>query len=722
MRKRGRQLSWALMWRWLGVPVTAVALVGAGLAGVTQVGPDLAGAAGAGFGSSWTVYHHDGVGSGVDPLGTVLNPARPAWSSAALDGQIYGEPLVEDGRVIVATENNTVYALAANTGAVMWSTHIAAPVPSADLPCGDIGPTVGITSTPVIDPARHEIFVVDDQLTAAKGASHHLVGLDLFTGEPLINTPADPSGSHPLVQLQRPGLALDAGRVLIGFGGNDGDCEFGSELYHGWLAAIPESGGPMLTFETASDTSAGDSQGAIWMGGAAPIVDGSGNIWVATGNSQFNTTSDPSGTYDNSDGVIELNANLSRVQFFAPSNWRNDNASDLDLGSSSPSLIAGGLVLQAGKSRIAYVMSQSSLGGVGDELASVGSYCGSTVDGGSAIVGDTVYAPCEAGVVRTDVTPGNPPTITSTWQTTTGAGGPPILAGGLVWTINDGNGTLYGLDPATGTLVQSFGLGSIANHFPTPSVADGLLLAPAGNMVKAFEGSAGLPPAPPAPTFIAHSGSATNISVGADWSVWVVGTTPAAGGGHRIYHWNGNGWTPVGGSAVRISVDPAGNPWVVDASDQIYHLGPTGWTHLGGSATDISVGANGSLWAIGAGAQLGGFGIYHWNGQVWVKVPGGAVTIAVDPSGNPWAINSAGEIMHWVGGRFVRFPGSARDIAVGADGSVWVIGANPMPGGFGIFRGIGSGWAEVPGGAVRIAVDPHGFPWVVNSAGQIFSY
>jgi hypothetical protein len=65
-------------------------------------------------------------------------------------------------------------------------------------------------------------------------------------------------------------------------------------------------------------------------------------------------------------------------------------------------------------------------------------------------------------------------------------------------------------------------------------------------------------------------------------------------------------------------------------------------------------------------------------------------------------------------------PGSATDIAAGADGSVWVIGTNPMPGGYGIWHWIGSGWVPVAGGAVAIAVGPDGSPWVVNSAHRIY--
>ena len=102
-------------------------------------------------------------------------------------------------------------------------------------------------------------------------------------------------------------------------------------------------------------------------------------------------------------------------------------------------------------------------------------------------------------MIATQVTPGSPPTITALWQTATGSGGSPIVAGGLVWTIDHNNGNLYGLSPSTGDGLPDLRLGAVANHFPTPSVADGLLLAASSNKVHAFDGPAGLPPPPPAP-------------------------------------------------------------------------------------------------------------------------------------------------------------------------------------------------------------------------------
>ena len=66
-----------------------------------------------GFGSNWTTYHGNAEATGVQAAHTKLLPSRRAWTSPVLDGQLYGEPLVADGRVVAATENDTVYVMAA---------------------------------------------------------------------------------------------------------------------------------------------------------------------------------------------------------------------------------------------------------------------------------------------------------------------------------------------------------------------------------------------------------------------------------------------------------------------------------------------------------------------------------------------------------------------------------------------------------------------------------
>ena len=87
----------------------------------------------------------------------------------------------------------------------------------------------------------------------------------------------------------------------------------------------------------------------------------------------------------------------------------------------------------------------------------------------------TVYLPCRTGIIAVRAAQ-SPPALHLLWSSGTG-GGPPIVAAGLVWTIGQ-NGTLYGLDPATGQVRQQAPIGAVANHFPTPSVADGLMLGP----------------------------------------------------------------------------------------------------------------------------------------------------------------------------------------------------------------------------------------------------
>src|SRR5260370_5206929 len=101
----------ALAWVMEGIGVL-------GVFGVTGVGPGYAAtlpSAPVGS-SSWTVYHGNPAGTGVAAPVTSVDTTTQVWTSPALDGQIYGEPLVYAGRVYVATENDTVYALSSASG------------------------------------------------------------------------------------------------------------------------------------------------------------------------------------------------------------------------------------------------------------------------------------------------------------------------------------------------------------------------------------------------------------------------------------------------------------------------------------------------------------------------------------------------------------------------------------------------------------------------------
>ena len=464
----------------LGTVVTAAGTTNAGAAATPRAHLDRSAVARP---SAWTTYNQNGLRTGVDASGSSFSVVTPAWTSPTLDGQIYGQPLVAAGRVYVATENDTAYALAADTGAVLWSAHVGTAFNPSTVPglCGDINPTVGITSTPVIDTARSEIFVVAAE-QAPGDATHHLIGMNIYSGAIILNERIDPAGFDPAHELQRASLALTAGRVIIGFGGNDGDCE----PYHGLVVSAPEDGSAPDHFVVASRP--GDSEGAVWMGGGAPAIDASGNVWVSTGNSKYESSTD---TYDDSDGVLELSPTMHLLQMFAPPTWYRDNVSDLDL-STPPVIVGNGLVFAIGKSSTAFVLNQAHLGGVGGALISRASCFG---HGAAAHVGDIVYTGCSGGAEALRVT-NHPVKLATLWSSGSGGGGTPIVAGGKLWTIGGGN--LNELNVSNGTTVATFPLGPAASSFPSPSAADGLILAPTTDSIRAFHGPGGLPGPPSA--------------------------------------------------------------------------------------------------------------------------------------------------------------------------------------------------------------------------------
>jgi outer membrane protein assembly factor BamB len=463
--RRLRRMTWLLVCASTAWVVLSGQVAQASITGTGSGGP-----------SDWTVYHGNYAGTGVAPPLKAVDTKVRAWTSPTLEGEIYGEPLVFSNRVYVATENDTVYALSAANGVVVWSTHVGRPVPAGSLPCGDIGPTVGITGTPVIDPTRQEIFAVADELQKGKPV-HVLVGLSTATGKREMSEDVDPPRSNHAAMLQRTGLTLDDGRVIFGFGGNDGDCS----TYRGRVIAVPETGGKPRYFTV--DAANGESQGAVWMGGGAPAVDSKGHIWVSTGNGSVYSYKH---AYDHGEALLELSPSLRLLQFFAPTNWAYLNSQDLDM-SIEPALLADGQVILSGKDRLVYLLNAAHLGGIGKPQAKLGPVCSDDIDGGVAVSGMTVYLPCLSGTVAVRATE-SPPALKLLWRSTVG-GGPPIVAAGLVWTIGQ-NGKLYGLNPANGKVRQQATIGVPANHFPTPSVGDGLLLAACSRNVIAFRTTA----------------------------------------------------------------------------------------------------------------------------------------------------------------------------------------------------------------------------------------
>jgi outer membrane protein assembly factor BamB len=417
----------------------------------------------------------------VDPS---LDPLRQAWVTAKVNGSIYGAALIWHGVVYAATEQDTVYAFRARTGAVLWSRRLATPVPASRLPCGDIKPDVGITSTMVIDPATGQLFASGEVL-ASGAVRHYVFGLDAANGAVEWRRDIDPAGWVAKDQLQRTGLALADGYVLAGFAGNAGDCG----TYHGEVIAAPETGtGSVFDYQVPAYRQAG-----IWAPSGI-TVDPAGDIFVTTGNGASRSPSH----FDYSDSVLELQLRrnppppakpgLSLVQYFAPSSWLYYGAHDEDLSSTAPILLGNGQIVAVGKERVMFLLDASHLGGIGGQLAQK-TICFAT--GGNAYAPPSLYVGCLLNhVTQVRVGPGD--TLTPGWTTAADVGGPPTIAGGLVWSVNGRTGVLYGLNRRTGAEVISERIGSPITHFPLVSSGEGLLVATGGIDLVAFTGPAGI--------------------------------------------------------------------------------------------------------------------------------------------------------------------------------------------------------------------------------------
>jgi outer membrane protein assembly factor BamB len=401
----------------------------------------------------WLTYHHDFSRTGVDPY----NPASPSfssinrnWISDPLDGDIYAEPLVAQSRVFVATENNTIYSLDADTGKVIWRTNFGAPVSKSDLPCGNIDPT-GITGTPVIDMRTQTIFAV---AFLSDTHRHELFALDMGTGKIRFETAVDPPNSDPTIEQQRGALALsyyddssmstgDASTegeggiiVYVPYGGLFGDCG----QYHGWVVGAPISSislgsGTANNSNNSSNSSAGsigtsttaseegtkqqlpllsfqvptNREGGIWAT-SGPAIDHDGNILIATGNGQ------PAKNFDFGNSVIKLSPDLGKViDWFAPSNWADLDIHDTDLASVGPTVldnnnnnnsnengnhdnsIGSSEIFQIGKEGIGYLIRGDKLGGINGELFSA-PVCDEGAYGGTAYAPPYLYVPCREGL------------------------------------------------------------------------------------------------------------------------------------------------------------------------------------------------------------------------------------------------------------------------------------------------------------------------------------
>jgi hypothetical protein len=434
---------------------------------------------------------------------------------AALDGAIYAQPLfLADGPggrpiVLAATEENEVAALDAETGAAIWTRRLGSPVPRSALPCGNIDP-VGITGTPIIDPAARTLYLAA-MVTPDGGATkqHLAFALSVDDGSTRPGWPVDVGGSarsgstsfHAEVQNQRGALALVAGVLYIPYGGHNGDCGD----YHGWLVGIPASSPSSVTaWATAARA------GGIW---APSGVSSDGTeLFVATGNT-FGAT-----VWSGGEALLRFTAGApldAPADFFAPANWPDLDAADADIGGTGPLLVdlpgstPSQLLVGLGKDGNAYLADRARLGGVGGEIAvadvsttpiitAAATYATAL---GTYVVFHGAGAHCPPGeggdLTALRLVPGAPPRVETAWcARANGAGSPMVTttdghAEAIVWAVGaEGDGRLHGFDADTGQVVYGGGgpsdaLGTV-RRFQAPILGGGRVFVAVDGGVVVF--------------------------------------------------------------------------------------------------------------------------------------------------------------------------------------------------------------------------------------------
>lgn len=425
-------------------------------------GATASGAATAGPAAAWPTYHGNNQRTGLSSASGLNAPLHRAWSRT-LDGAVYAQPIVVGQRLIVATENDSVYALRRDNGHVIWRRHLGTPVPQSQLPCGNIDPT-GITGTPAYDRASGTVFVV----TEVTGSHHTLRALNWKTGAVRWTHSLDVLSSRDrTAQQQRGALLVANGRVYVPFGGRWGDCG----NYVGYVVGVPTSGqGSSVHYAVPTDREAG-----MWAPPGPVQTKAGGDLFVASGNGAAT-----GGQYDGSDSVIRLGAKLHRKAFFAPSTWASDNSQDLDLGSSSPvTLAATGTIVMAGKRGTVYLL--DGLRGIGSQVATL-SGCASY--GGAAAGGQFAILPCTDGIRRLD-TSGH--TMKWDWQVS-GVAGSPVIAGLRVYAMDTDSGDLVMAALRSGKVLARMSIGGVT-RFATPVPVGTKVYVGTDNGVVAVSGS-----------------------------------------------------------------------------------------------------------------------------------------------------------------------------------------------------------------------------------------
>jgi Bacterial Ig-like domain (group 3)/MBG domain (YGX type)/PQQ enzyme repeat len=329
---------------------------------------------------------YDNARTGANLQETILTPANVNSTSFGklftvhTDGEIFAQPLYVSGLAIaggthnvvfVASMRNTVYALDADNGAVLWSQNFGTPITPRNVENDQNiswSTGLGILSTPVIDPATNIMYFVSAFQFEENGGpayAYHLNAIEIATGLPVHGSPMNitatystadlsaPLGFNPKMQNQRTGLALANGNVYVAFASHEDQ-----QPYHGWVLAYSAS--TLQQTAVYADTTIG-AEGGIWNAGQAPAIDNAGNLYFSTGNGSFGKT--PNGLVQTGNSFIKLSPTLQLLDYFTPTNSATLNAGDMDLGSAGVLLVPNtSYVLGGGKQGVLYLVDTNGMG------------------------------------------------------------------------------------------------------------------------------------------------------------------------------------------------------------------------------------------------------------------------------------------------------------------------------------------------------------------------
>jgi outer membrane protein assembly factor BamB len=427
-------------------------------------------------GPDWPQFGFDVASSGASsaPTGiTTANLASLQRHQVRLDGTVDASAIYLHGITVRGTQHDVFFlttsygktiAVDANVGTVLWEytpSQYSSWAGSAQI----------TNSTPAADPDRQHIYAAapDGTIQKLAIADGHVLWSTAITLLPEREKIAAP-------------LKEFSGHIVAVTGGYIGD----RPPYQGHVAILDAQSGKLLHLwnSLCSDragllqpVSCRATRSAIW-GRAGAVIDATtGNIFVATGNGPYN------GKTNWGDSVLELDPDATGVlSNYTPADNARLDGYDLDLGSTSPVLLGGGVLAQGGKDRQIRLLSRDAIGGTAahtdHELQTVPTPSNAMLFTAPAVWhhdGETWLFAADGGGTAAWAFRNNK--LAPLWKNANG-GTSPVVAGGLLY-VYDPRGRLHIYDPMRGMQLAQLDTGR--GHWNSPIVIEGKIALPEGN-------------------------------------------------------------------------------------------------------------------------------------------------------------------------------------------------------------------------------------------------